>query len=333
MSENGISDVYIQAVKSLYTGITSSIKRGVKLSEEFPISKGLRQGCPIAPTLFKVYLKSALRQWRRKCRNMGISIGNEKLFTLHFADDQVVFAEDEDDIGYMVRKLDEEYEAWGLKINMEKTEYLIVGSNDRNNLILDQAEIKNVNSFKYLGVTVTESGSSEIEIKKRIGQGRQVTRQLNGILWNTHIRQETKIRIYKTIVESIVTYGAEVWEMTESLRGKLLSMEMGFWRRCCRLTLMDKIRNNEIRERIGVGITIIDTIDAKRLRWYGHVCRMDEDRWPKRLMTWIPTQRRRRGRPRKTWKDGVTKAMSERNLQDEDWRDRKRWKLGCEKRL
>ncbi|KAF2884685.1 hypothetical protein ILUMI_21482 [Ignelater luminosus] len=60
----------------------------------------------------------------RTCPNMGISIEDNKLFILNFADDQVVVAEDEDDVRYKVRKLNEKYRAWGLTINMEKTEYL-----------------------------------------------------------------------------------------------------------------------------------------------------------------------------------------------------------------
>lgn len=332
MSENGISDLYIQAVKNLYSDMTSRIKIGGKLSEEFLITKGLRQGCAIAPTLFKIYLNSALRQWRRACRNMGVSIGDDKLFTLHFADDQAIFAEDEDDIFYMIRKLDDAYHDWGLTINMEKTEYLVAGANDHD-LELDRGTIGSTNSYKYLGVNITKDGSSENEIKIRIGQGKGITKQLNGVLWSKHIRPEIKIRIYKTLVESIMTYGAEVWELTEQLKKRLLAAEMSFWRRCCRLTLMDKVRNEEIRERMNIQTTIIDTVESKSLRWYGHVNRMDHSRWPKKLLQWIPPQRRKRGRPRRIWADGIKTAMTSRNLQDEDWRDRDRWKLGCDKRL
>jgi hypothetical protein len=45
---------------------------------------------------------------------------------------------------------------------------------------------------------------------------------------------------------------------------------------------------------------IINIIDRKRLQWYGHVKRMQEERLPKLIMEWIPEERRKRGRPRKT---------------------------------
>jgi hypothetical protein len=45
---------------------------------------------------------------------------------------------------------------------------------------------------------------------------------------------------------------------------------------------------------------IIDIIERKRLQWYGHVTRMQEKRLPKLIMEWIPGEKRKRGRPRKT---------------------------------
>ena len=52
---------------------------------------------------------------------------------------------------------------------------------------------------------------------------------------------------------------------------------------------------------------IIDIMERKRLQWYGHVKRMSEERVPKLIMLWIPRERRKRGRPRKTWMEGEQK--------------------------
>lgn len=58
---------------------------------------------------------------------MGIPIYNEILFNLLFAYDQVILAGNEDDANYMLRKLKQKYEKWGLTINLSKTEYMKVG--------------------------------------------------------------------------------------------------------------------------------------------------------------------------------------------------------------
>ena len=51
---------------------------------------------------------------------MGMPIQNTSVYSLSFADDQVLLAQDHDDMEYMARKLKEEYEKWGLAINLEK---------------------------------------------------------------------------------------------------------------------------------------------------------------------------------------------------------------------
>ena len=67
---------------------------------------------------------------------------------------------------------------------------------------------------------------------------------------------------------------------------------------------------------------IIDIIKKKRLQWYGHVKRMPEERIPKLIMEWIPLERRKRGRPRKMWMKGVQAAMTTRNFEADQWRNR-----------
>jgi hypothetical protein len=58
-----------------------------------------------------------LRNWKRRCQPVGISIQNTHAYSLNFADDQVLIAQDRDDMEFMARKLKEEYEKWGLKMN------------------------------------------------------------------------------------------------------------------------------------------------------------------------------------------------------------------------
>jgi IS5 family transposase len=87
---------------------------------------------------------------------------------------------------------------------------------------------------------------------------------------------------------------------------------------------MERIKNEHIKEIMGVKekLDITDIIEKKRLQWYGHVKRMAEERLPKLIMEWIPRERRKRGRPRKTWMEGVQAAMTTGNLEPDQWRNR-----------
>ena len=67
-----------------------------------------------------------------------------------------------------------------------------------------------------------------------------------------------------------------------------------------------KIGNEEIRERSGTR-TIDEQVRTRRWKWLGHVLRMPSDKTPKIALTWAPEGRRRKGRPRETWRRTVNK--------------------------
>ena len=68
--------------------------------------------------------------------------------------------------------------------------------------------------------------------------------------------------------------------------------------------------------------SLLDDIKTKQLQWYGHVQRMEEGRLPKEVMKQRPQGRRKRGRPKLTWAEGIRGLMGEKGLMEEDWNDR-----------
>ena len=136
----------------------------------------------------------------------------------------------------------------------------------------------------------------------------------NGIWWNNDIGRRRKRNIYKSIIKSTLLYGTETWTIAEKNRKKLEATEMDVFRRTLGISRMERIRNEEVRLRMGIEDTIMKDVKHKQLIWYGHVNRISETRVPKIIMKWVPTFRRKRGRPQKTWKEGVAKAMSVRDL-------------------
>jgi len=88
---------------------------------------------------------------------------------------------------------------------------------------------------------------------------------------------------------------------------------------------MERIRNEHTKETVGVkGKPDIVVIEQKRLQWYGHVKRIPEERIPKLIVDCMPRERRS---ARKTWMEGVQAAMTTRNLEPDQWRNREEWRL------
>jgi len=144
------------------------------------------------------------------------------------------------------------------------------------------------------------------EIKHRLSKKKTIN-ALNPIWWHKNITKNRKLCIYQTIIQSNLVYGAEVWQIPTREINKILSTEMDVLRRSARKSRIERTKNERIKEIMGVKgqLDIIDIIQKKRLQWYGHVKRMPEERIPKLIMEWIPLERRKSGRPRKTWMEGV----------------------------
>jgi hypothetical protein len=288
------------AIKSLYNGSNSKIKIGHQITKGFKMTKGLGQGCSLSPTLFKIYLEQVLRNWKRKCQPMGIPIQNTYVYSLNFADDQLLLAQDHDDMEYMARKLKEEYEEWGLTINLEKTEYVCIGE-EKEALKFDCGEeINPCIECTYLGTKIDQSGDNATEIKHGIGQTRKAINALNSIWWHKNITKNRKLYIYQSIIQSILTYGAEVWQIPTREMNKIISIEMDVLRRAARKSRMERIKNEHIKGIMGVKgkLNIIEVIEMKRLQWYGHVKRTLEERIPKLIMEWIPLREKEKRVPK-----------------------------------
>lgn len=321
-----IKGKWIGIVKQLYTHTTGKIKIANRFTQNLEITKGLKQGCTLSPLLFNIYIDKMVENWEHKCERRGITIEDRELKHLLFADDHIIFIKNKENMTFMIETLKNELMKYGLKININKTEYMCIGGGQQDIHIGDET-IRHCQDYKYLGSIISANGSIEEDVNNRVRQGKAATRALHGVLWNNNIRKETKKNIFHSIIESITLYGGEVWPVTESLRNKIRTVELDFLRRCLQITKRERWRTEEIWKEMGITSSITRNLENRTLRWYGHVERMQEHRWPKNIFKWSPGGKRRRGRPCYKWKTHVTNIMVERDLQQGDWEDRERWRL------
>ena len=120
-----------------------------------------------------------------------------------YSDEQLLIAQVYEDLEYMTRKLIDEYELWGLKLNVKKTKYMDIGDTSRDLQLKDgKMIIIHVNEYTYLGVRITKDGNHEPEINDRMNRGREAITKLNSILWDRDVTPKTKTHIYHAIVKS-----------------------------------------------------------------------------------------------------------------------------------
>jgi len=84
--------------------------------------------------------------------------------------------------------------------------------------------------------------------------------------------------------------------------------------------------NNIIKQKMNIVRILLENIKTKQLQWYGYVQRMEEGRLPKEVMKWRPPVRRKGGRPKLTWAEGIRGVMGEKGLMEENWNGRGNWR-------
>jgi hypothetical protein len=193
-----------------------------------------------------------------------------------------------------------------MKISVAKTETLVLSRKPAQCVLhVSGATLKQVEKFKYLGVVFTSDGRQETELDARIAGAGAIMRQLqHSVIRRDEIGVKAKLAVFNSVFVPVLTYGHELWVMTERIRSRIQAAEMGFLRRVSGVTILDRVRSSEIRESLQVEPLLL-RIERSQLRYYGHVVRMSEDRIAGRILRARPTGRRPRGRPRARWLDNI----------------------------
>ncbi|CAG2196515.1 unnamed protein product [Mytilus edulis] len=100
----GVSSKMIKALRSLYNNVQSCIKLNGLLSDWFPVNTGLKQGCIISPLLFNFFINDLIDEVKKL--NVGISIGEEKVCIMLYADDVVFLTESESELQIILNTLE-----------------------------------------------------------------------------------------------------------------------------------------------------------------------------------------------------------------------------------
>ena len=211
----------------------------------------------------------------------------------------------------------------GMRVSREKTEYLCLGSQE-DQVHMEGSQLKRVEDFKYLGSTVQMDVGTEKEVAKRIQAGWGAWRKVTGIMCDRKVPEAVKGRMYKTMIRPAMLYGMETVAVTKGQERKMEVAEMKMLRFSLGKTRLDRIENAVIRGRVKVG-ELVGKIRESRLRWFGHVERQEDSCVWRRVQT-LQTGRRRRGRPKRNWKDCISKDLRAAGVQPEDAQDRAKWR-------
>ena len=131
---------------------------------------------------------------------------------------------------------------------------------------------------------------------------------LDSIFKSRDISLPTKVRLVKAIVFSVVMYGCESWTVKKAEHRRIDAFELWCWRRLFRVPWTARRSNQSILKEISPGCSLELLMLKLKLQYFGHLMRR-VDSLEKTLMLGEIEGRRRRGRQRKRWLDGITDWM------------------------
>ena len=159
-----------------------------------------------------------------------------------------------------------------------------------------------------LGSKITADGDCSHEIKRRFLLGRKVMTNLDSVLKRRNITLPTKVHLVKAMVFPVVMYGYESWTVKKAECQRINAFELWCWRRLLRVPRTGRRSNQSILKDISPGCSLEGLMLKLKLQYFGHIMRR-VDSLEKTLMLGGIGGRRRRGRQRMRWLDGITHSM------------------------
>ncbi|XP_070018008.1 uncharacterized protein [Nicotiana sylvestris] len=221
-------------------------------------------------------------------------IQREVSWCMLFADDIILIDETRGGVNERLEIWRQTLESKGFKLSRIKTEYV---------------------ECKFSGV----SGETDMDVRldsqviPKKGSFKKVPPILKG-------------KFYRAVVRPAMMYGAECWSVKNSHIQKVKVAEMRMLRWMCGHTRLDKIKNEDIRVKVGV-VPIEDRMREVRLRWFGRVRRRSMDTPVRRCERLALTGvRKGRGRPKKYWREVIRQDLARLQISKDMALDRKLWR-------
>ncbi|XP_057532139.1 uncharacterized protein LOC130810182 [Amaranthus tricolor] len=173
------------------------------------------------------------------------------------------------------------------------------------------------------GNLILERSNGEIDgdVTHRTQAGWLKWRAATGVLCDKKFLNRLKGKTFRVAIRPSLLYGKECWFVKKVFEQRMDVTELRMLRWMCGHTMIDRIRNQDFRESLGVA-PLSTKMRENILRWFRHVQRKTYDAPVRRIESIILEGKRSRGRPRKTWKERIKSDLHDLHLSQDLTRDR-----------
>ena len=228
LSMMGVRGKAWQFIKGLYSSSRMQVRTQLDLTGDFDLRRGLRQGCPLSPILFNVFINDLVAEFDGQ---MGVSVPRlvDRLILLLFADDVCMLARSARQLQAQLDRLTAWADRWGMEVGHDKCGVMRVCAGDtdpdrnmrrtaaRGPFVLQRRPIEVVKSYRYLGIPLEANWSLEVLAQEKADELSKAFAMYQHFLTASGIQPSIRLDVFKTFVLSRVMYGGELLGMNKSL--------------------------------------------------------------------------------------------------------------------
>ena len=283
MEELGVPRHLRAAVHRMYEEVKVKIRTSAGISESFRSDIGVKQGCPLSPTLFGLYIDK-LEEWLNSQGGDGIHLGKFVIRLLLYADDLILIAKSTLGLQEHLCSLEQFCRRVGMQVNISKTKVVVFSNKRKHNqhkFYFEGNILEEVADYKYLGIDFSRNLSWDGCRKKRTLGGWKAfysfqNRCREAELWDW----KTTLTLFGLLVIPVILYGCELWaSSTTDMQWKQIEK------------IQKRLITNKFKIKSAVpydillsetGAAPIEAIAMVRvIRYLKKIEQMEEGRWPK----------------------------------------------------
>uniref|UniRef100_A0A0K0DF14 Reverse transcriptase domain-containing protein n=1 Tax=Angiostrongylus cantonensis TaxID=6313 RepID=A0A0K0DF14_ANGCA len=273
--------------------------------------------------------------------NMGVKIDRRQIHYLHFADDIVLITPDISQAEGMLAEFDQACGKIGLRLNLKKTIFMKNGLVSFAPFTLNGTNVSECSSYVYLSreINMMNDIAPQLSRRKRAAWG--ASKSIEDVVKRT---KNTLLRahLFDSMVLPALTSSSEIWSLRKQAERSLSVIERAVERTMLGVSrfaqVRDGIRSSDLRQRSKIKDAVLYA-KLSKIRWAGHVMRMNDNRWTRTVSDWIPRDVKRiAGRASTRWSEFFTKSLEERydarrvpKARRTHWatlaRDREKWRI------